>query len=98
MGGLRQRYNPGKEPAKPVIFLTEMVIEALLDGTVLPIRHYQSVIHLILYYIIKGPRSEKDIKLAVLDRCRELGVKSSNRGLIAGIVIIIGINSLVTVY
>ena len=32
----------------------------------------------------KGPMSEKDIKNVVLERCKELGIKSSNRGLIAG--------------
>lgn len=28
--------------------------------------------------------SEKDVKGIVLERCKELGIKSSNRGLIAG--------------
>jgi hypothetical protein len=28
--------------------------------------------------------SEKDVKNIVLERCKELGIKSSNRGLIAG--------------
>jgi hypothetical protein len=33
---------------------------------------------------VPGPMSEKDIKGIVLERCKDLGIKSSNRGLIAG--------------
>lgn len=62
MQDLKSKLHPGKDPAKPVIFLARMVIECLS----------------------KGSMSEKDIKNAVLDRCKEAGIKSSNRGLIAG--------------
>jgi hypothetical protein len=37
-------------------------------------------------YPVPGPMSEKDIKGIVLERCKDLGIKSSNRGLIAGTV------------
>eukprot|EP01032_Pedospumella_encystans_P009855 gene9855-11569_t len=59
---LKTKLQPGREPAKPVIFLTRMVVESLS----------------------RGPMSEKDIKTIVLERCKEVGIKSSNRGLIAG--------------
>jgi hypothetical protein len=32
----------------------------------------------------KGPASERDIKTAVLERCKEHSIRPSNRGLIAG--------------
>eukprot|EP00601_Ochromonadales_sp_CCMP2298_P030623 CAMPEP_0173332674 /NCGR_PEP_ID=MMETSP1144-20121109/4475_1 /TAXON_ID=483371 /ORGANISM="non described non described, Strain CCMP2298" /LENGTH=212 /DNA_ID=CAMNT_0014277567 /DNA_START=106 /DNA_END=741 /DNA_ORIENTATION=+ len=57
--------------------------EALPPGRE-PSRPVVFLVNAIVEVLSKGPASERDIKTAVLERCKEHSIRPSNRGLIAG--------------